>query len=123
MTDDIALKEKIYSIAQKAKSAVLRNEITENDLLYSAAIHDTTREKQNRLSGNIAAYKNLIIEESRKHSPDSARISLWKDALFDMNREKEKIADQINKEFPQYGDLMQENRACTAGRNTETPSP
>ena len=32
---DIAVKEKIYTIAQKAKSAVLRNEITENNFLYS----------------------------------------------------------------------------------------
>jgi CHAT domain-containing protein/Tfp pilus assembly protein PilF len=107
LTGESQVKNETYSIAQKAKSAVLRNEITENDLLYSAAIHDTTREKQNRLSGNIAAYNNLIIEESRKTSPDSTRISLWKDALFDMNREKEKITDQINREFPQYSDLIQ----------------
>jgi len=107
LTGDIAVKTKIYSIVQKAKSAVLRNEITENDLLYSAAIRDTTREKQNRLSGNIAAYNNLIIEESRKTSPDSIRISLWKDALFDMNREKEEITDQINREFPEYYEPLQ----------------
>jgi CHAT domain-containing protein/tetratricopeptide (TPR) repeat protein len=107
LTGDIVVKEKIYSIVQKAKSAVLRNEISENDLLYSAAIHDTTREKQNRLYGNIAAYNNLIIEESRKVSPDSTRISLWKDALFDMNRENEKITIQINREFPQYSNLIQ----------------
>jgi len=107
LTGDITVKTKIYSIVQKAKSAVLRNEITENDLLYSAAIRDTTREKQNRLSGNIAAYNNLIIEESRKTSPDSTRISLWKDALFDMNREKEKITEEINREFPEYYELLQ----------------
>jgi CHAT domain-containing protein len=107
LTGDLAVKTKIYSIVQKAKSAVLRNEITANDLLYSAAVHDTTREKQNRLSDNIAAYNNLIIEESRKTSPDSTRISLWKDALFTMNREKEQITDQINREFPQYIGLFQ----------------
>ena len=106
MTGDVAVKTIIYSIVQKAKSAVLRNEITENNFLYSSAIHDTTREKQNRLSGNIAAYNNLIIEESRKSSPDSTRISLWKDALFEMNREKEKNTDLINRELPQYSDLI-----------------
>jgi len=106
LTGDIKVKEKIYSISQKAKSAVLQNEITENNLLYSAAVHDTTIAKQNRLTGSIAAYNNLIIEESRKTSPDSTRISLWKDALFDMNREKERITDKINKEFPQYRELI-----------------
>ncbi len=106
LTGDIKVKEKIYSISQKAKSAVLHNEITENNLLYSAAVHDTTRAKQNRLTASIAAYNNLIIEESRKTSPDSTRILLWKDALFDMNREKERITDKINREFPQYRELI-----------------
>lgn len=106
LTGDIEVKEKIYSISQKAKSAALHNEITENNLLYSAAVHDTTRAKQNRLTGSIAAYNNLIIEESRKSSPDSTRISLWKDALFDMNREKERITDKINREFPKYRELI-----------------
>ncbi|MCJ7447185.1 MAG: CHAT domain-containing protein [Bacteroidales bacterium] len=107
LTGDRSMGEKMYSIAQKAKAAVLRNEITESELLYSAAIPDSLREKQNRLSGNISAYNNLILEESRKTSLDSNKISLWKDALFGMNRDKEKVTDEINKEFPQYHDLLQ----------------
>jgi CHAT domain-containing protein/Flp pilus assembly protein TadD len=107
LTRDVAVKARIYSIVQKAKSAVLRNEITENNFLFSAAVHDTIREKQNTLTSNIAAYNNLIIQEARKINPDSTRISLWKDAVFDMNRENEKITDQINREFPQYGNLIQ----------------
>jgi hypothetical protein len=98
---------KMYSIAQRAKAAVLRNEIIESELLYSTAIPDSLREEQNRLSGNIAAYNNLILEESRKITPDSNRIFLWKDALFRMNRDKEKVTDEINKEVPQYHDLLQ----------------
>jgi CHAT domain-containing protein len=96
----------MYAIAQKAKAAILRNEITGNELLYSTGIPDSLREKQNRLSGNIAAYNNLILEENRKLTPDSTKISLWKDALFDMNREKEKVTGDIERLFPQYHDLV-----------------
>jgi CHAT domain-containing protein len=96
----------MYSIAQKAKAAILRNEITGNELLYSAGIPDSLRENQNRLTGNIAAYNNLVLEENRKISPDSSKIALWKDALFDMNREKEKVTGSIEKIFPQYHDLI-----------------
>ena len=92
----------MYGIAQKAKAAILRNEITGNEILYSAAVPDSLREKQNRLTGNIAAYNNLILEENRKTNPDSSKITLWKDALFEMNREKEKVTDNIMKVFPQY---------------------
>lgn len=107
LTGENAVKEKIYTIAQKAKSAVLRNEITENNFLYSVAIHDTTRVKQNTLTSNIAAYNNLINQEAQKTNPDSTRISRWKDAVFNMNRENEKITVQINREFPQYNNLIQ----------------
>jgi CHAT domain-containing protein len=96
----------MYAIAQKAKAAILRNEITGNELLYSTGIPDSLREKQNRLSGNIAAYDNLILEENRKSKPDSAKISLWKDALFDMNRDKEKVTGEMERVFPQYHDLV-----------------
>jgi CHAT domain-containing protein/tetratricopeptide (TPR) repeat protein len=106
MTHDKSVGYKMYSIAQKAKAAILRNEITGNELLYSAGIPDSLREKQNRLSGNISAYNNMILEENRKIKPDSNKISLWKDALFDMNREKEKVTGNIEKVFPQFHNLI-----------------
>jgi CHAT domain-containing protein len=106
MTHDKSMGYRMYAIAQEAKAAILRNEIIGNELLYSAGVPDSLRDKQNSLSGNIAAYNNLIIEENRKLKPDSNKISLWKDALFDMNREKERVTDKIEKAFPQFHDLI-----------------
>ena len=105
-THDKAKGSEMYSIAQKAKAAILRNEISGNELLYSTGIPDTLREKQNSLAGEIAAYNNLLLEENRKTHPDSNKITLWKDALFDMNREKEKVTGSIEKIYPQFHDLI-----------------
>ena len=96
----------MYSVAQKAKAAILRNEIAGNELLFSSGVPDSLREKQNTLSSEIAAYNNLILDESRKNLPDSSKIALWKDALFDMNREKEKVAAKIETVFPEFHDLI-----------------
>ena len=104
---------RMYSIAQKAKAALLRNDITGNELLYSPGIPDSLREKQNQLTGNIAAYNNLILEEARKVNPDSAKIALWKDDLFDMRREKEKVTGEMEKVFPQYHDLIRKTEPLT----------
>jgi CHAT domain-containing protein len=106
MNKDHSTGYKMYSIAQKAKAAILRNEITGNELLYSSQTPDSLRVRQNRLTGNIAAYNNFILEESRKTVQDSNRIVLWKDALFDMNREKEQVAGEIEKAFPGYRSLI-----------------
>ena len=96
----------MYSFVGRAKAAVLRNEISENDLLLSSSVPDSLIEKQNTLAGNIGAYNNLIFEESKLACPDSSKISLWKDAIFEMNRRKEKVSDEIDRQFPQYHDLL-----------------
>ncbi|MCX6256220.1 MAG: CHAT domain-containing protein [Bacteroidia bacterium] len=115
LTNNDSAGLKMYDIAKKAKAAVLRNEITGNELFYSVGIPDSLRNRRNRLSGNISAYNNLILEELRNKDPDEKKISLWKDALFDMNRENEKLADRINREFPQYHDLLQKTEPVALG--------
>jgi CHAT domain-containing protein/Tfp pilus assembly protein PilF len=113
LTQDPMMAYKMYSIAQQAKAAILRNEITGNELLYSGGIPDSLREKQKNLTLNISAYNNLVLDESRKPKPDGNRISLWKDALFDMNREKEKATADIERIFPQYHDLIRKTEPDT----------
>lgn len=110
LTNEADSEKKIYSIAQRAKAAILRNELTGNELLNSSFVPDSLREKRRSVISNIAAYNNLITEEEKKASPDSARISLWKDAVFDMNRAKEKINTSISEIFPQYNDLLKKTQ-------------
>jgi CHAT domain-containing protein len=103
---EIKTGQKMYSIAQKAKAAILRDEIMGNELLYSKGIPDSLREKQNKFTRNIAAYNNLILEETRIAKPDNNKIALWKDALFEMNRDKERVTDEIERVFPEYHSLL-----------------
>ncbi len=107
---DVAL---MYSFAQKAKGSVLKNEITQNELFYASAIPDSLRNRHNILSGNISAYNNLIREELRKKEPDDKKITLWKDALFDMNRDFEKTEEKINTQYPEYGELLRRTEPVT----------
>ncbi|MBG0860717.1 MAG: CHAT domain-containing protein, partial [Bacteroidales bacterium] len=85
---------------------VLRNEIKENEILYSSVVPDSLLEARNKLSGTIAAYNKMILDESRISVPDSNKISLWKDAVFNMNREIEDVTQLINNKFPQYQDIL-----------------
>jgi CHAT domain-containing protein len=106
---------KMYDFAKKAKAAVLQHEIIENELVYTAGIPDSLRNRQNHLSGNISAYNNLILEELKKKDPDNKKIAIWKDGLFEMNREKEKVTSRINQEYPQYQDLLQKTKPVLLG--------
>ncbi len=107
LTGDISMVEKMYEIACQEKAALMRNQIMENELFFLTGIPDSVREKRNHLEENIAALNKMIIDESVKVSPDSNRISLWKDALFNMNRDLEKTISAINSGYPQFRDLLQ----------------
>jgi len=106
LTGETIYIRRMYETAARAKSAILRNKITENELLWSAGMPDSLNSQRTGLSANIAAYNNLLLEESQKRAPDSSKISLWKDALFEMNREKERISLLINEQYPQIREIL-----------------
>ncbi len=112
LTGDSLMADKMYALAQKAKACTLRNEITGNNLLYSALVPDSLREKQTTLAADIGGYENLVLKETRQEKPDSNKISLWKDAIFEMNREYEKVTGEINSDFPQYNELVVKTEAA-----------
>ena len=106
ITGEDSFKHTMYDIAQQAKAAVLRNDITVKEMYGAAGIPDSTREKRNRLANNIAAYSMLISGESRVPDPDSTKLQKWKEELFTLNREMEKLTGEIDLDYPQYRDLI-----------------
>ncbi|MFH0841898.1 MAG: CHAT domain-containing protein [Bacteroidota bacterium] len=106
LTGETTYVRRMYEIASRAKVSILRNAITENDLLWSAGIPDSLNSRRTSLSVNISAYNNLLLEESQKRAPDSSKIALWKDALFEMNREKERVSMIINEQYPQVRKIL-----------------
>jgi tetratricopeptide (TPR) repeat protein len=115
ITGERSYIQQMYDIAGQAKAAVLRKEISENELSYTAGIPDSLRIRRDELSGNIAAYNNLILEELKKKDLDNKKITFWKDAIFDFNRKIERVADQINKEYPRYSELLQKTVPLPSG--------
>jgi len=106
LTKDDEYLQNMYSITRLGKSAVLRNEITENELLYRKYNTDSLNDKQNILLVNIASLNKLIQDEFQKPKPDSIKIDLWKGALFELNQSKENTENRIKKLFPQYETLL-----------------
>jgi CHAT domain-containing protein len=107
LTGDRVFIQNMYNITKQAKTAVLRNGIADNELFYSVRIPDTLQQKHKNLLLEIGAYSNLVEEEKQKPDPDNKKIDYWEDTLFDMKRENEKLEDNINKQFPQYKNLLQ----------------
>jgi len=100
----------MYDIARQAKAAILRSEITDNELFYSIGLPDSLQQKHNTLFSSIESYSNLIQDETRKPEPDNKKIDYWKDVLFDMKLDFEQLEKDINNKFPEYSILLQKTK-------------
>lgn len=96
----------VYKVAAQAKAAILRNEISDNEFLWSADVPDSLRIIQKKIAADIAAYNYLILVESRELKPDKIKIDGWKENLFTMNRRNEEIINEINRISTKYQDLL-----------------
>lgn len=108
ISGDEAFINRMYGIGIRAKAAVLRNQISGNNLLYSTVLPRSLQQKQLSLSGNIGGYNKLLLEETSLplNRQDTSKINIWKDELFRLNREKEDLADSLGVYYPQYAELM-----------------
>jgi CHAT domain-containing protein len=107
--DDKHLGE-MYDLVKKVKAALLTSEIKENELAVTSELPDSLINKRKMVTENIAAYNNLIMKELTNKRPDSAKISIWKDTLFDMNRESEKIIQSISSGYPRFNELLEKSK-------------
>ncbi|HBE41873.1 MAG TPA: hypothetical protein DDW27_11840, partial [Bacteroidales bacterium] len=126
LTGDKRIIHKMYNIAVNAKAALLRNEITENEFYFSSGIPDSVLERRNITASDIAAFNKMIIDESVKPDPDSNKISLWKDEVFELNRRMEKISSGRSIRSPSRWDTpatrSTRSRRCRP-TSCRTPSP
>lgn len=109
-TRDSAYIKKMYDIATLCKSAILRNEIAENEFL-NKTISDSLFVKRKTIRLNASSYKKLIQDELQITKPDSQKIELWKSSLFEMNRKEEQLEEKIKSVSPGYSELLIKSRS------------
>jgi CHAT domain-containing protein len=102
LTSEKWIPEAMYTITQNAKAADLQSELARNRMLLSSSLGDSLHQRQSVINSQTTAYRYLINEENKGERPDSAKISRLKDDLFELDRERERVNDQIEKKFPQY---------------------
>ena len=104
LTGDKKYLNNAYKTSQQYKANELKYEIAKNRLFSSSQIPDSLRIQEIKLKNNIAGYNLLIQNEFSLSKPDTAKISYWKDQIFDLNRSLDKTTQSIEKKFPQFID-------------------
>ena len=104
LTGDKKFLNNAYKTSQQYKANELKYEIAKNRLFSSSQIPDSLRIQEIKFKNFIAGYNLLIQNEFSLFKPDTAKISYWKDQIFDLNRSLEKTTESIEKKYPQFID-------------------
>ncbi len=100
-----AAKKKIYNekafyFAEKSKTAVLLEAISDSEAKHFANIPDSLLEKEKFIKAEISYCEQKLAEKA-----DLSKEQVYKDKLFLLNREYEKFISDLEKQFPEYYNL------------------
>lgn len=98
--------KRMYTISSLSKSRVLQDEINENEVLLKQNTTDSVLLKRNNLRIQISSVKRLIKEEYQKTKPDTVKIEMWKDQLFQLNKSADLVYEDIKKHKSIYTELL-----------------
>lgn len=113
LTKESKYIESMYSISSISKSRVLHDEYNENETLYGQHSSDSILARRNELRLQISSYNKLIQDEQQKAKPDSQKIELWTDKLFEVNRNSEMISEKIKKMSSQNSEIQDRVKPTT----------
>lgn len=116
LTGETSLIRKMYTFLQDTKASLLREEIFENELLFSEFISDSLLRRKNDLELALGSYNKFILNEFQNQRPDTAKINLWKDEIFAMNRELEKLSVELRSCYPEYYNLLEKTKPLSVAQ-------
>ncbi|HVD98017.1 MAG TPA: CHAT domain-containing tetratricopeptide repeat protein [Cytophagaceae bacterium] len=92
--------EKAFYFAEKSKTAVLLEAISDAEAKHFANIPDSLLEKEKSIKATISFYEQKLAAKE-----DAGKEQYFRDQLFALNREYENFILQMEKQFPEYYDL------------------
>lgn len=99
-------KEKAFHIIEKSKATVLQFALSDSKAKYFSDLPSEKTEKEKDLKAGLAFYETALIKElNKKEAIDSIKISDYKQKLFSLNYEHEKLIKDLERTNPKYYEL------------------
>ncbi len=103
----------IFEFTEKNKAAVLLSSMKDMDAIKFGGIPEEKQNIEKQLKERISGYENLIYDQKELRKPDSTKIVLWEQRLFDLTNQYDSLITVFGKEYPSYYDLKYDNRVMT----------
>lgn len=93
---------KAFYFAEKNKSSVLSSVLHEEKAKSFSNIPKQLLEKEQSLKREITFYQERIYEETLRLKPDSIKLNIWKNYLFEYTREQDELRNHLEDSYPEY---------------------
>lgn len=106
LTNEKRYLQMAYQIAQQSKANELKYEIARNKSFSTKEVSDTLRNAEKNIQNKLSALNVLIRNERAILTPDTVKLSYWRDQQFNLNRALEKNGEAIERSFPRFTDKL-----------------
>jgi CHAT domain-containing protein/Tfp pilus assembly protein PilF len=102
LTNDPIYIQKAFEINEKRQAFSLLISIRKMEAREFGGIPLYLLKQENDIYRQMAAYEELSFEEQKFAQPDENRLNLWKEKLFKLTQEYERLINRFELEYPKY---------------------
>jgi CHAT domain-containing protein len=104
-TGDIRFFDIAYENAGRSKAASLFDNLSEAKAKNLSLIPDSLMELENLYNSNLAFYRERLFDEIHSSGPDSARISVFRNQIFDNEQKRNDLRAYLENNYNDYYEL------------------
>ncbi|MDD4193015.1 MAG: tetratricopeptide repeat protein, partial [Mangrovibacterium sp.] len=101
-TGDVSYAHEAFQFAERGKSAAFLAAVTDSRAKEFGNIPDSLLTKEQVLKLNISNYREMLFEENQEEKPDTGRLTLYKEKLFQYSEKYAQLVKYLESDFPDY---------------------
>lgn len=101
-TNDLKYAYKAFEYTERGKAASFLAAVTDSRAREFGNIPDSLVTRENVLKLNISNYRQMLFEENQQEDPDSARLALYEEKLFQYSEKHAQLVKHLEEYFPDY---------------------
>ncbi len=105
LTGESKYLEQSFMFAETSKSFALYSEIKDVEAMQFSDLPKDIKQREKRLMGEIQAYEELLYKEQITSDPDSSMVEFFKETLFHMKADYDRLYQEIEENYAKYYEL------------------
>ncbi|WPP52664.1 CHAT domain-containing protein [Catalinimonas niigatensis] len=102
--------ETAFQLVERNKAQSLIESITAAQWKQQSGVQDALLEQEQELNTKLAYFEKLLFEEESESEADSVKVDDYKNQIFALHRDQEKLNQAIKEKYPQYYHMMHEQK-------------